>query len=164
MNLEEDAVREFTYESVSFNYHLILESRKTIAATVFPSENVLLKAPLEVSDQRIDEFLQRKFRWVLKQKRYFSQFGSEKSKSYVSGETFQYRGRSCKLLIHDAGGEDRVSLQHGILNVFVSGKKAQPELSRLLIPGIVPGQIWFFHSVYQFVSSFLIMTRCLLWL
>ena len=132
MNLEEEAVREFAYESVSFNYHLILENRKTIAATVFPSESILVKAPLEASDQRIDEFLQRKFRWVLKQKRYFSQFRSENRKSYVSGETFQYRGRSYKLLIHGAGGEDRVSLQHGILNVFVSGAKSSNRAKQII--------------------------------
>lgn len=133
MNPGVGASREFTYENVSFNYHLILENRKTIAATVYPSENLLVKAPLEASEQRIDEFLQGKFMWVLKQKRYFAQFKSQRrAKSFQSGETFQYRGRSYKLLIHAGSAEDRISLQYGVLNVYLAGATSRVRVEQLI--------------------------------
>ena len=64
--------QHFAYQNVFFDFHLILEDRKTVAVSVLPSQAVIVKAPLEASDERINEFLRRKFRWVLKQKRYFS--------------------------------------------------------------------------------------------
>lgn len=66
--------QRFTYENVSFEYHLILEERKTIAATVYPNQSISVKAPISAEPRRIDDFLKRKFRWVLKQRRFFTQF------------------------------------------------------------------------------------------
>ena len=110
--------KRFTYENIAFDYHLIQENRKTIAATVYPNQSVVVKAPLEAKAKRINEFLIRKFRWILKQQRYFSNFKPKTQKQYVSGESFRYLGRSYKMLIHQTKDEPRVSLQHGILTVY----------------------------------------------
>ena len=124
--------RHFSYQNVSFDFHLILEDRKTVAVSVLPSQAAVVKAPLAASDERIDEFLRRKFRWVLKQKRYFAQFKVQPEKRYVSGETFRYRGRSHKLLIRKNGHDEHVSLQHGTLTVFTA-LPTQPSHSRELL-------------------------------
>ena len=115
--------RYFDYQNVSFEYHLIREERKTIAASVLPSQEVVVKVPLQASDDRIDDFLRRKFRWVLKQKRYFSQFKTHTEKRYLSGETFRYRGRSYKLLVRKTTHDEHVSLQHGTLTLFTISPK-----------------------------------------
>jgi len=62
---QEAVQRRFCYENVSFDYHLIREDRKTVAASVLPSQAIVLKVPRVASDDRIDDFLRRKFRWVL---------------------------------------------------------------------------------------------------
>ena len=124
--------RSFTYENVFFDYHLIREERKTVAVSVLPSRAVVVKAPLGASDERIDDYLRRKFRWVLKQKRYFAQFKVQPGRRYVSGETFRYRGRSHKLLIQKTGHHEHVSLQHGTLTVFTSLPKQSPHNKNLL--------------------------------
>lgn len=111
--------KEFNYKKISFDYSLILENRKTISATVFPNGIMIVKAPKEASDDRIDDFLRRKFRWILKQQRYFEQFGFEVDKRYVSGETFKYLGRSYKLLLRRDKEQEQVSLQNGTLTVFM---------------------------------------------
>ncbi|MCK5133836.1 MAG: DUF45 domain-containing protein [Candidatus Sabulitectum sp.] len=113
----------FEHDNVAFDYHLVLEKRKTIAATVFPNSELLVKAPVDATSDGIESFLIKKLRWVLKQKRYFAQFKNCDEKQYVSGETFQYRGRSYKLLLHGKCDSERVSLQYGVLNVFLDGKK-----------------------------------------
>jgi len=126
--------RRFSYENVSFDYHLIREDRKTVAASVLPSQAVVLKAPRGTSDDLIDDFLRRKFRWVLKQKRYFAQFKVRPEKRYVSGETFRYRGRSHKLLIRKNRHQERVSLRHGTLVVFTT-RPGMPAHSKALLDG-----------------------------
>lgn len=128
------AERHFAYENISFGYHLILEERKTMSATVFPSRALLVKAPLEATDEKIHDFLRRKYRWILKQKRYFAQFGSQRRKLFISGEKFQYRGRSYKLLV--STGEDRVSLHHGTLKVYTSSPGSSSRTAKLL-------NVWF---------------------
>lgn len=126
------ASRRFEYENVAFDYHLIHEERKTVAASVLPSQAIVLKVPVGASDDRIDDFLRRKFRWILKQKRYFAQFKVRPEKRYVSGETFRYRGRSHKLLVRQNGHEEHVSLQHGTLTVFTAQPNAWGHNSTLL--------------------------------
>lgn len=106
------------HENIAFDYFLIKESRKTIAATVYPNQSVVVKAPLEAKSKRINEFLVRKFRWILKQQRYFSGFKPKTQKQYVSGESFRYLGRSYKMVVHKTTNKPRVSLQHGTLSVY----------------------------------------------
>ena len=133
------AVRHFAYQNVSFDFHLILEDRKTLSVIVFPTQELLVKAPLRTSNARIEDFLRRKFRWVLKQKRYFSQFRAHPERRYVSGETFKYRGRSHKLLVHRCTRQDRVSLTHGTLTVF-SSKPCDRGHTRALLDGWYSGK------------------------
>ena len=124
--------KKFTYKNISFDYSLVLENRKTISATVFPNRALIVKAPQEATEDRICDFLRRRFRWILKQQRYFEQFKSGGEKQYVSGETFQYRGRSYKLLLRKDWGSEHVSLQHGTLTVSTFSPKDQAHTIKLL--------------------------------
>ena len=124
--------RTFSYENISFDYHLIRETRKTISVTVLPTQAIVVKAPLRTSESRINDFLTRKFRWVLKQQRYFAQFKLQPEKQYVSGETFRYRGRCHKLLVRKNGLDEHVSLQHGTLTIFTALPKNAPHKMALL--------------------------------
>ena len=56
----------FQHEDVRLAYELMRESRKTLAATVYPDGSVMVKAPEEAEKARIDEFLARRWRWILK--------------------------------------------------------------------------------------------------
>jgi predicted metal-dependent hydrolase len=117
-SLRTNAKHTFVFENVEFDYHLIKEERKTMAATVYPNQSVVVKVPLEAKNARIEEFLKRKCTWVHKQQRYFARFKPPSEKQYVSGETFRYLGRTYKLLVRKAKGDPRVSLQHGTLTVY----------------------------------------------
>jgi len=137
--------KQFIFENIAFDYHLMLESRKTIAATVYPNQSVVVKAPLEAKAERINDFLIRKYRWVLKQRRYFSQFRPTNSREYVTGESFRYLGRSYKLLVRQADDKPYVSLQHGILSVYSFYPKNRLHAKQLL-------DAWYakkIHKVFQ---------------
>ena len=115
--------KKFIYEQIAFDYHLTLERRKTITIHVHPDQSVKVKAPLHAKENKIDSFLQRKVRWVLKHQRYFAKFKPRIAKEYVSGETFRYLGRNYKLLVRSVQNNERVSLHHGILTVFTQQLK-----------------------------------------
>ena len=125
-------VRHFAFENHILDYGLIREDRKTLSITVFPSRVLLVKAPQEAEDVRIDDFLRRKLCWILKQQRYFAQFKIPGKKQYVSGETFRYRGRGYKLLIRKGGQEEWVSLRHGILMVSTTTSGSPTRVKTLL--------------------------------
>lgn len=120
--------RRFEYQNVSFDFHLMKEARKTLSATVFPSQVLVVKAPHEATDDRIHDFLRRKCRWVMKQKRYFAQFRAQRQKRFVSGESLRYRGRSYKLLVRKDGHNEHVSLEHGTLTVFTKHGSSTKQL------------------------------------
>jgi len=124
--------RRFTYEQVAFDYDLTKESRKTLAITVSPDQSVRVKAPLHATEEKINAFLQRKFRWVLKHQRYFARFKPKAPKEYISGETFRYLGRNYKLLVRKAEERERVSLQQGTLTVFSHFPKTRLHTKKLL--------------------------------
>jgi len=130
--LRTDAKHRFAYENITFDYFLIQEKRKTLAATVYPNQSVVVKAPLEAKAKRIDDFLARKFRWILKQQRYFSTFKPPSKKQYVSGETFRYLGRSYKMVVRETRDIPHVSLQHGTLTVYSCFPKNRLVTKKLL--------------------------------
>lgn len=136
--------QRFTYQNITLDYLLLKEERKTLAATVLPTQALVVKAPHQACEGRVDEFLQRKYRWVLKQQRFFQQFKPRQEKQFVSGETFRYRGRSYKLLIRMAEDGERVSLQHGVLNVY-SEKPKQRTNTKALVNAWFKGRA---HTVF----------------
>ena len=138
--------RHFAHQNVSFDFHLILEDRKTVAVSVLPSQATVVKAPLEASDERIEEFLRKKVRWVLRQKRYFGQFKVPPEKKYISGETFRYRGRCYKLLIRKNEHDEHVSLQHGTLTVFTASP-THPSHSKALLDA------WYLEKAHKVLSE-----------
>lgn len=122
----------FQYEDVRLMYELLREPRKTLAATVYPDGSLTVKAPEAAEISRIEDFLQRRWRWILKQQRYFGQFKTETRKEYVSGESFRYLGRAYKLLVRKAQAEPRVLLKQGTLTVQ-SPKPEDRGLSRQML-------------------------------
>ncbi len=102
----------FKYGSYSYEYYLIRQERKTIALVVQPRLTVVLKCPFNYSDERIEKFLKRKWKWLEKQLSYFKKFKNKNKKEYISGESFLYLGRQYKLLVKK-GVEDSVKLKYG---------------------------------------------------
>ena len=96
---------EFNYGRSIIEYHLIYEDRKNLAIAVKPDKSVLVKAPIMSNLEEIQEKLQKRGQWILKQLSYFDQFHPKQpEREYVSGETHYYLGRQYRLRIRK--GED----------------------------------------------------------
>jgi predicted metal-dependent hydrolase len=105
----------FTYGNYSYEYFLIRQSRKTVSLIVYPNFKIVLKCPVNYRDEKIQRFLKNKWSWLQKQIKYFKKYQKTiLNKEYISGESFLYLGRQCKLSVK-RGKEDKVILKYGKL-------------------------------------------------
>lgn len=113
-------ISTFKYGKYSYEYYLVFQDRKTIALTVQPSLNIILKCPIGYDVDKIDKFLKRKWLWLEKQVQYFKKYKKKVAqKEYVSGESFLYLGRQYKLLVK-SGETPQVKLEKGRLTLFTT--------------------------------------------
>ena len=62
----------FQFGSKVIDYKITYSDRKTLGITVTPESEVLIKAPLNAKKERIQEILNKRAPWILKQQSFFS--------------------------------------------------------------------------------------------
>ena len=77
------------------------EKRKTMAIHVLPDMSIVVKSPMVATDKEIDDFINRKKSWIIKQLNYFKQFQKEKT-IIESGTEFIYLGKQLQIIIKKA--------------------------------------------------------------
>lgn len=81
-------------------YLLEYSERKTLGITVTPELNVLVRAPIDASLEKIRERLRKRAPWIVKQQSFFLAFQPKTPpRRFVSGETHLYSGRQYRLKI-----------------------------------------------------------------
>lgn len=99
--------QEFYYGRSIVEYILIHEDRKNLAITVKPDKSIHVKAPVESTLEEIQEKLQKRGKWILKQLNYFDKFHPlQPERTYYSGETHYYLGRQYRLRIKKSKEEE----------------------------------------------------------
>ncbi len=98
-------MKEFIFGKFVYEYHLIKEDRKTLSLIVTPDLKIILKCPKDVTPEKINNFLQKKWFWLEKQLLFFKKYQRKTSqKEFVSGESFLYLGRQYKLQVRQSSG------------------------------------------------------------
>lgn len=109
--------KEFIFGSFVYCYDLIVQDRKTLSLTVTPDMRICVKCPHNTAEERVEQFLKKKWFWLQKQLHFFGKHQRKAYvKEYVSGESFHYLGRQHQLIVK-RGAEDKVSLLRGVLMV-----------------------------------------------
>ena len=109
--------KEFIYGQYCFQYTFIPQERKTLSLTVQPDMKIILRAPAEADQDRIDIFLKRKWLWLNKQLNFFKKYQKTiYKKEYISGESFLYLGRQYKLVVKN-NSKDSASLAKGVFHL-----------------------------------------------
>jgi hypothetical protein len=110
------------FGSRKIDYQLKFSDRKSLGITVTPEAQVLVNAPLNATQEKIQEKILKRAPWILKQQSYFLSFQPRVTeKLYISGETHLYLGRQYQLKITDSK-EEKVKLSGGFLIVSTSDK------------------------------------------
>ena len=102
--------------------------RKTLSVEVHPTGQVVLRAPLGCSEERIQAVLAKRERWIAEQKAFFERFEPRTpQRAWVVGESHLHLGKRYKLRI-EAGSEEAVSIRGAELVVTVpQGRLAAPD-------------------------------------
>ncbi|MFH1160573.1 MAG: SprT family zinc-dependent metalloprotease [bacterium] len=89
--------------SKNISFRLTFSDRKSLGITITPDMEVLVKAPMDASIERIREKVRKKAPWIIKQQSYFLSFHPRTpEKKYMSGETHLYLGRQYRLKVTEA--------------------------------------------------------------
>ena len=125
--------KTFIYGRHTYNYELIEQQRKTLCLIVEPCMDITLKAPVGAGNEKIEEFLQRKWAWLNKQLTFFKQYKKViQAKAYVSGERFYYLGRQYQLTVC-SGKKNSVSFVGGRLILETSGQSNNTSRNKALL-------------------------------
>lgn len=89
---------EFGSKKISFS--VSYSARKTLGISINPAMEVVVKAPLEASIEKIKEKILKRATWIIKQQNFFLAFHPKLTeRKYVSGETHLYLGRQYQLKV-----------------------------------------------------------------
>jgi len=88
------------FGSKQIYFQLEYSSRKSLGITVKPDLSVLVKAPADISLEKVKEKLRKKAPWIIRQQSFFLYFHPRTpARKYISGETHLYLGRQYRLKI-----------------------------------------------------------------
>ena len=125
-------MRSIQYGSQEIFFELQRSSRKTLAIEVHPDSSVHIIAPKESSMHDIDQKVEKRAKWIVKQQQYFEQFlPRTPERKYVSGETHYYLGKSYLLKV-SSGTINQVKLKAGKLEVICKNDIKQDTVKKLL--------------------------------
>ena len=121
------------YGKKEFEIELFQEKRKTFSISVLPTSKIIVKAPENINKQEIINKIQKKAKWISKQKQYFiDNYKSSENKKYISGESFRYLGRQYRLKLIKTD-KNYVYLKNGYLTVEYSRKKPEKLINQWYI-------------------------------
>jgi predicted metal-dependent hydrolase len=88
------------FGSRKIDFRLEYSDRKSLGITVTPEMDVLVKAPIDTSIEKVKEKIRKKAPWIIKQQSYFLSFQPKTpQRKYISGETHLYLGRQYRLKV-----------------------------------------------------------------
>ncbi len=116
------------YGSKIIDFDVVFTDRKTLGITVTPELNVLVKAPIDSSIEKIKERIIKKAPWIIKQQSFFLSFHPRTTeRKFISGETHLYLGRQYLLKVEVAIFES-VKLKGKFIEVKTTDKAKTKQL------------------------------------
>ena len=86
-------IEAIQYGSKTIDFRLEFSDRKSLSITVTPEMEVLVKAPVNVTIEKVKEKIRKKAPWIIKQQSFFMAFQPKTTnRKYISGETHLYLG------------------------------------------------------------------------
>jgi predicted metal-dependent hydrolase len=116
------------FGSRTIDFRLEYSDRKSLGITVTPEMEVLVKAPIDTTIEKVKEKIRKKAPWIIKQQSFFLSFQPKTpQRKYISGETHLYLGRQYRLHI-SIGREESVKLKGKFIEVTASDKSRAKDL------------------------------------
>jgi predicted metal-dependent hydrolase len=118
----------FQFGSQAIGFRVEYTDRKTLGITVTPELEVIVRAPVNTSMEKIKSKLKPKAPWIIRQQRHFEAFHPKTpARKFISGESHYYMGRQYRLLVQE-GKEESVKLKGQFLVVTTPSKARSKQL------------------------------------
>ena len=116
------------FGSKQIDFSLEYSNRKSLGITVTPELNVLVKAPVDTSLEKVKEKLRKKAPWIIRQQSFFLSFHPKTpARKFIGGETHLYLGRQYRLKIL-SGKDESVKLKGKFIEVTTTEKARAKQL------------------------------------
>jgi predicted metal-dependent hydrolase len=93
-------VQTIFFGSKQIDFQLEFSNRKSLGITVTPDLEVLVKAPIDATIDKVKEIIRKKAPWIIRQQSFFLTFHPKMTdRKFVGGETHLYLGRQYRLKI-----------------------------------------------------------------
>ncbi|MCO6497200.1 MAG: M48 family metallopeptidase [Chitinophagaceae bacterium] len=110
------------FGSIIIDFRLEYSERKSLGITVTPEMEVLVKAPVDTSIEKVKDKIRKKAPWIIKQQSFFLSFQPKTpQRKFLSGETHLYLGRQYRLQIQ-ISEEESVKLKGKFIEVRTNEK------------------------------------------
>lgn len=109
---------------------LIYKDVKHANLKVKPTCEVLLTAPLDMTDREIDHILKKRASWIEQYLELFSK-NKQQKKELVSGENFVYLGRNYRLKVIESK-EEKAKLNRGYFELYIKDKNDYSKKAKLI--------------------------------
>lgn len=116
------------FGSKQINFRLEYSDRKSLGITVTPDLNVLVKAPVDSSIEKVKEKVRKKAPWIIKQQSLFLSFHPKTpARKFIGGETHLYLGRQYRMKVK-SGKNESVKLKGKFIEVTTTDKSRVKQL------------------------------------
>ncbi|WP_026884812.1 M48 family metallopeptidase [Clostridium akagii] len=109
----------FVYAGKTIEFNVIYSRRKTIKIAIEAPDNIIVSAPIGVSQILIINCVKEKAPWILKKIYMFKNMEIKAKHEFKSEEIFLYLGEKVKLQLKIGKGEEKVRLEGDTLEVKV---------------------------------------------
>lgn len=128
-------MHSISYGNQKIEFEILYTNRKTLEISVFPNKEVLVKAPENSELEKIFKLVEKRARWIVKQRNYFDNIiKNSTTKEYVSGESFKYLGKQYRLKVYQIEKSEKecVKLIGGYIRVFTKEKVNTKKVKKLV--------------------------------
>lgn len=122
--------KKFLFGLSEIVYDIKFSERKTLGIKVYPSGRVEVLSPIDATIEAVEQRIQKRAAWILRQQRYFKELGvPSPEKRYISGESHYYLGR--QFLLHvEEGKPNSVRYKGRCFEVICTPKSKVKELMK----------------------------------
>ena len=116
------------FGSKQIDFDIVYSDRKSLGITITPEMDVIVKAPLGTSLEKIKEKIKKRAPWIINQQNFFLSFHPKTPmRKYVGGETHLYLGRQYRLEV-SIGKRELVKYKGRFIEVVAIDRKNVKDL------------------------------------
>lgn len=125
--------KQYQYGDKIINYKILRKVVKSITLKVTPTEEVIITAHPQVSEEYVEEVIRKRAAWIISKLSSYEEINTNKSKkTYANGFSHRYLGRNYRLKFIKNTDKTRVRYYQGYIEVHMQQEQPEEKLKEFL--------------------------------